>query len=92
MNLQNEKQEHELLLKMRKNMRITGVKEVLSFDEQSVMLRTVSGELAIEGRELRVGTLDTELGVVTLEGRVCGIYYSDRAEDEKKGFFGKLLR
>lgn len=92
MNVQNEKQNHELSLKMRKNMKITGVKEVLSFDEENVSLRTVCGELIIEGRALRVGALDTETGVVTLEGSVCGFYYTDETEEERKGFFGRLFR
>ena len=42
---------------------------------------------------MKIGTLDTDRGVVTLSGRVDAVYYSaDTADEKKSGFFGKLFR
>ena len=92
MNGQIEKQVHELVMKERGEMRITGVKEVDSFDDTSVALRTLDGDMTIEGRGLQISVLDVDRGVVTLSGRVDGIFYSTEDGEEKRGFFGRLFR
>ena len=82
---------HTLSVTARKSATLTGVKEVQSFDEHCVVLKTDCGEMSVEGEELRVGTLDVERGIVALTGRICALYYSD-AMPAKKGlrarFFG----
>ena len=78
-------------LGMRKEMNITGVREVLSFDENCVVLKSVCGEMTVEGSDLRVGTLDTERGVVTLCGKIDTVYYTDDRPTEKRGL-GRLFR
>lgn len=92
MNIQSEKETHEIRVGMRKEMSITGVKEVISFDETSVSLKSLCGEMTVEGNDLKVGVLDTDKGVVTLEGRIDTIYYSSDTTEEKHGFFSKLFR
>lgn len=87
-----ERQIHEFYVKMRKEMNISGVREVESFDEASVILHTQEGEMTVEGKDLRVGTLDVEHGVVMLSGRIDAVYYSNEQGEKKQGFFGKLLR
>lgn len=89
---QIEKQIHEFCVKMRKEMNISGVKEVESFDESCVILHTQGGEMTIEGKDLRVGTLDVDHGIVILSGRIDAVYYSNEEGEKKQGFFGKLLR
>ena len=92
MNGQNEKQIHEWTVKERGEMRITGVKEVESFDETGVSLKTLCGDMTVEGEGLRVGVLDLERGVVTLSGRIDGIFYSSASGEEKRGLFGRWFR
>ena len=84
-------QKHELHLLGRRQMKLYGVKDVLNFDDLSVRLLTESGELLIEGKEIRIGTLDTEHGVLALEGKIDAMYYT--AEPSKKGnrLFGNLF-
>ena len=50
------------------------------------------GEMYIEGRDIKIDTLDTEKGVVALSGRINGVYYANDTGKEKKGFFGGLFR
>ena len=81
---------HDISWKDRRRMSVSGVCEVISFDENGIHLRTVSGELAIEGAGLHIGVLDTERGLVTLEGEsVDGVWYLREENGKKKGILGK---
>ena len=92
MGLSEIKKEHEIVLVKRSEMSVSGVCEVISFDEESVRLKSVEGELFIEGSDVKIGVLDTERGVVTLSGKINGFYYTDEDKGEKKGFFSRLSR
>ena len=61
---------HSLMLENRQGGRITGVKDVKSFDEKEILLFTQAGKLVIKGEQLHVKQLDLEKGEVDLEGKV----------------------
>ncbi len=86
------KKEHEIKLVKRKEMAIFGVCEVISFDDESVRLMSVEGEIYVEGEEIKIGVLDTDKGVVTLTGKINGFYYVSEEKIAKKGFFSRLAR
>jgi len=90
--MDNQKITQEIKLLSRKHFEVNGVKEVESFDEENVTLRTVCGMLNVDGRELKISVLDIERGIVSLDGRVDAVYFSDEKEEVKRGFFGRLLR
>ena len=90
--ISKDKGKSEITLKGRREMTLFGVEEVVNFDEEGAKLKTVDGELFIEGNEIKIGTLDTERGVVSLSGKINGFYYSSDAEKSKKGFWGRLTR
>ena len=92
MNGQTEKQNHTFSVTMRKEMSISGVKEVESFDENEVTLRTLGGGMTVEGSGLRIGVLDTDRGVVSLSGRIDAVLYTNDQAEEKRGLFGRLFR
>ena len=81
----------EISLRARQDMSIQGVEEVISFDEDTVRLKTVDGELYVEGKDIKIGVLDTERGIVTFCGRVNAMYFSAESEKQKRGFFGRLI-
>ena len=81
---------HELCLKDRRNMTVSGVKEMISFDEQNVRMNTVLGELSVDGEGLRVKVLDVERGNVVLEGKIDGIFYPDEQREERRGFWSRF--
>lgn len=66
---------HSFSLEARSRMQIEGVTEVVSFDDACVELRTAAGDMTVEGRELKLGSLDTERGCVTVNGTVSGVFY-----------------
>ena len=83
---------HSLSLIDRSQLHIEGVSEVQSFDEHTVSLSTLCGDMVIEGADLKISVLEIDAGIVVLSGTVSGVYYYEQAQQQKRGFFGKLLR
>ena len=77
---------------MRKEVNVSGVLGVESFDEAEVLLNTERGAMTVEGSGLRIGVLDVERGVVTVSGTIDAILYSDESSNEKRGLLGKIFR
>ena len=91
----SEKKQQKVVIESRNAMEVNGVTDVISFDEQSVVLSTVCGNLNIEGSQLHIHVLSMEQGIVTLDGNIDSItYYAPQNSEgnEKGGFFGKLFR
>ena len=85
-------QQHSLSLLSREHAEISGVTEVNSFDEECVVLSKVCGELTVEGDGLRVGTLDMTRGILVIDGKISGFYYTETNQTGKKGFFSGIRR
>ncbi|MRX72964.1 sporulation protein YabP [Bacillus lacus] len=85
--------EHDIIMRSRKLLEITGVKQVESFDNEEFLLDTVMGGLAIRGQNLQMKNLDVEKGIVSIKGRIFDMVYLDEQSGEKaKGLFGKLFK
>lgn len=83
---------HGFIVRERAHVEIHGMTEVLSFDEMSVALATTSGDMLIEGTDLRVGVLDVKEGTVTVDGHIDSIYYrDDDAKEGSRGLLGRLF-
>ena len=87
-----EKGKGEIIMRSRETLDISGVDEVINFDEAQVHLKSVDGEMMIEGEGIKIDTLDTDRGVVRINGRINAIYYASDPEKSKKGFLGRLMR
>lgn len=86
--------QHVLELQGRKQLHLTGVKEVISFDLKEVVLNTVQGALIVRGDDLFLRSLLVEQGEVALEGRVDSLLYSDKPGKGKgqEPFMKRLFR
>ena len=91
-NLNEERKDHELILKNRGSLDMNGVVEVISFDDVSVLLKTVCGELYIEGKDLHLSTLDTSNGRVSVNGNIISLLYSEVKQNDRKSRFGRLAK
>ena len=81
---------HKLTLDERSRLTMTGVTEVVSFDDTAVVLRTTLGTLTIQGRELQLKTLSLEGGQAAVDGTVAALIYE---EPRPAGsWFSRLLR
>lgn len=85
--------DHDVIMRGRKLLDITGVKQVESFDNEEFLLETSMGFLAIKGQNLQMKNLDVEKGIVSIKGKIFDLVYLDEHHGEKaKGFFSKLFR
>lgn len=66
---------HRLTLEQRERLTMTGVTEVVSFDESAVVLHTELGALHVQGEELRLKTLSPEGGQVCVNGKIAALIY-----------------
>lgn len=71
-----EKREHKLTIDNRKKGIISGVVDVLAFDENEIRLETEQGALLVKGKDLHISRLTLERGEVDLEGSVDALLYS----------------
>lgn len=80
---------HKLTLNQREDLTLTGVTEVVSFDDNSVILKTHLGTLIVHGRDLLLKTLSLEGGNVAVSGQVSALIYEEpRAAGFWQRFFG----
>ena len=68
---------HKLQLSERKQLTMTGVTEVVSFDDSTVVLQTSLGTLIVQGQELQLKTLSLEGGQVAVDGTVTALSYEE---------------
>ena len=68
---------HRLVLEGRSKLTLSGVTEVESFDENTVVLYTTRGTLVIHGRQLHLSLLSLDGGQVNVDGTVDSMVYED---------------
>ena len=82
---------HNIIIEDRKNVSISGVTDVESFDEETVILMTDLGELVIKGFGLHISKIDVVSGDLALEGEIYSIGYSD-TQAVGGGLLSRLFR
>ena len=82
---------HSIHVDNRMRISITGVMDVVNFNEQEVLLLTEAGPLNICGSNLHLSRLNLEDGQICVEGELVSIEYESE-ETEKRGLFGRVLR
>lgn len=68
---------HKLHMNNRKEMSLTGVLDVISFDLREILLETADGMLTIKGSDLHIHQLSVEKGDLEVEGKVDALLYSE---------------
>ena len=68
---------HRLTLNERSSLTLTGATEVVSFDENAVVLKTTLGTLTIHGRQLQLKNLSLEGGQVAVDGAIAALIYEE---------------
>ena len=85
---------HGISLAERKNIVVTGVKKIESFDSEEFFMDTTLGYLTIKGSELEIIKLDTYQGNVSIKGRIDSLVYTDNStvKNREESFLGKLFK
>ena len=82
-----------LVLENREKLSISGVLDVLSFDDQVVVVETELGLLNIKGDNLRINKLSLDTSEVIVEGNIYNLNYSDKNPEKKGGsLIGKIFK
>ena len=85
---------HSITINERKDINISGVKKIDSFDDEEFLLETVMGYILIKGEELEIVKLDTYQGSVIIKGKINGLTYMENSNKKEKDetIFNKLFR
>lgn len=81
-----------IILENRSKLNITGVLQVESFNENTIILKTVKGGITIKGNNLNVGKLNIEDGNIIIEGSINELIYNNKDDGAKGSFIGKLFK
>lgn len=82
---------HHVVLEGRNDLSVSGVEDVESFDENTIVMATVKGTLVVRGEGLHIEKLSLDGGDLKVEGTVDSLVYEDDGR-EKGGFLARLLR
>lgn len=85
---------HTVVMDNREEMSMTGITDVISFDEEMIAADTEMGVIVIKGQNLHVNRLNLEKGELEIDGDVISIVYEDSNTYGKPGgsFFGKIFK
>ena len=85
---------HSINVLERKNILVTGVKKIESFDNEEFLMDTTLGFLVIKGSELEIIKLDTYQGNVSIKGNVDSLSYAVKGVKKEKdeSFLNKLFK
>ena len=86
--MEDRKLPHKLSLNERRELTMTGVTEVVSFEENAVVLRTALGTLIVQGSSLQLKTLSLDGGQVAVDGSISALIYEEPRLGGWKRFFG----
>lgn len=75
----------DIHLQNREKLNISGVKDVLSFDDQMVILETELGLLTIKGDNIRINKLSIDTSDVSIDGMINSLTYSEGSPDKRTG-------
>ena len=82
---------HNLILEERGSLTVTGVEDIDSFDDQTVVIYTGLGELTVRGNQLHIERIDLQAGELELQGQVDSMTYTDQPA-ARGGFFARIFR
>ncbi len=84
---------HNITISERKNIIISGVKKIDSFDKNEFLMETTLGNLIIKGSDLEIVKLDTYQGNVTIKGSVNSVTYTElKSKNKEDSLLSKLFK
>jgi sporulation protein YabP len=92
--IKSEDRRSNLTLENRKRLILNGVVEVVSFNEEKILLNTIQGMLTIKGSALKMNKLDVQNGDVVIVGTVDSCVYSgsEAKKQDKESILTKLFK
>lgn len=82
---------HNCILEDRKRLSVSGVNNVESFDEETIVAATDYGDLTIKGQKMHITKLSLEIGELAIEGEIFSLGYSEAVE-KGGSFLSRVFR
>ncbi len=87
------RKEHKLSLESREKLYVSGVTDVDSFNDNTVIISTQLGDLVIKGNELHINSLNINDGNIAIHGHIYSCIYTENAITKKdRNFFKSLFK
>ena len=86
------KSEHKIILNFRESLSITGVKEIINFDDKNINLKTICGEMSVDGENIHINVLNVENGELEILGKINGINYLDIDDGDRKTLLSRIFK
>ena len=80
-----------VIIENRKKLNISGVKDVTSFDDETILLDTTLGKMTVKGEGLRIESFNTVTGDLMAIGKVYAVVYMSDARTSS-GFLSRIFR
>ena len=80
---------HNIVLEGREKLSVSGVVEVVSFDENELVIETSRGQLTVEGDGLHVEKLSLEVGELCVMGNIESMIYTETPKS--RGFWSRIF-
>ncbi|NLJ33222.1 MAG: sporulation protein YabP [Firmicutes bacterium] len=86
------RQHHKVIMIDREQMEIVGVEDVISFDDEQIVMETTRGILRLTGTDLHIKHLDLAATKLDVEGLISILEYTESRGLQGKGIIGRLFR
>ena len=76
--------EHDVVISSRKRLHMTGITDVVAFDEGQIMAQNAGSDISIEGENLKIEKFDSASGELSVNGKIDGLLYYAPTNQKKK--------
>ena len=82
---------HNIIIENRSKLILSGINEVVSFEEDNVQLKTTKGDLTIRGNNMKMESFQSEIGDLVMRGDIYALVYVNDT-GAKEGFFSRIFK
>ena len=83
---------HDVFIKSRKQLEMSGVADVSSFDEHEILIQIGTQGASIEGEGLKIERFSAQSGELVVNGKINGIYYFNKEPIKKKKGIANIFK
>lgn len=81
-----------IIIENRRRANVSGVLDVVSFDDESIILDTELGTLVLKGHDFRINKLNVDVGEFVIEGDIDSCVYNDSFSKDKGSIFSRMFK
>ena len=83
---------HDVMIKSRKKLEMSGVSDVVSYDDKEILAQTKGFGVTIEGDSLKIERFNCDTGELIVSGTINGLFYFEKDFSKKKKGIGGLFK